>query len=47
MLPVSVPEIQRINLSSVVLILKALGINNLLEFDFIDNPGVHNLIVAL
>jgi pre-mRNA-splicing factor ATP-dependent RNA helicase DHX38/PRP16 len=32
----SVPEIQRTNLSNVVLLLKSLGIKNLLEFDFMD-----------
>jgi ATP-dependent RNA helicase DHX8/PRP22 len=34
MLPVSIPEIQRMNLSMVVLTLKAMGINDLLNFDF-------------
>ena len=33
-----VPEIQRTNLSNVVLLLKSLGVHNLLEFDFMDPP---------
>jgi len=32
----TVPEIQRTNLSNVVLLLKSLGIKNLLDFDFIN-----------
>ena len=35
MLPTSVPEIQRTNLSTTVLILKAMGINDLINFDLI------------
>lgn len=35
----SVPEIKRCNLSSVVLQLKALGIDNLIEFDFMEKPS--------
>lgn len=38
MLPTPVPEIQRTNLASTLLQLKAMGINNLLEFDFMDAP---------
>ncbi|KAJ2232654.1 hypothetical protein GGF40_000367 [Coemansia sp. RSA 1286] len=33
------PEILRTNLSSVVLMLKCIGINNLLDFDFMDPPS--------
>ncbi|KAI9504055.1 P-loop containing nucleoside triphosphate hydrolase protein [Coemansia spiralis] len=33
------PEILRANLSSVVLMLKCIGINNLIEFDFMDPPS--------
>ncbi len=40
MLPTSVPEIQRTNLSTTVLILKAMGINDLINFDFMDPPPV-------
>ena len=38
MLPDTVPEIQRTNLADTVLILKALGINDLLNFEFMDPP---------
>jgi ATP-dependent RNA helicase DHX8/PRP22 len=47
MLPMSVPEIQRVNLSNVVLNLKAMGINDLLSFDFMDAPPVQTLITSL
>lgn len=33
-----IPEIQRTNLGNVVLLLKSLGVENLLEFDFMDPP---------
>ena len=36
--PNTIPEIQRTNLSNVVLLLKSLGVTNLLNFDFIDPP---------
>lgn len=38
MLPTAVPEIQRTNLASTILSLKAMGINDLLSFDFMDPP---------
>ncbi|KAJ9621488.1 hypothetical protein H2203_006974 [Taxawa tesnikishii (nom. ined.)] len=41
------PEIQRTNLSSVVLLLKSLGINDLLNFDFLDPPSPDTLIKSL
>lgn len=41
------PEIQRTNLNSVVLLLKSLGINNLIEFDFMDPPPAETLIGAI
>lgn len=41
------PEIQRTNLNSVVLTLYALGITNLLEFEFMDPPPTETLIGAL
>ena len=47
MLPSSVPEIQRTNLGNVVLQLKAMGINDLLGFDFMDPPPVQTLIGAM
>jgi len=34
----TIPEIQRTNLSNVVLLLKSLGVENLLHFDFMDPP---------
>ena len=43
----NIPEIQRTNLSSVVLLLKSLGIDDLLHFDFIDPPPNEILIRAL
>lgn len=47
MLPTSVPEIQRTNLANTVLILKAMGINDLINFDFMDPPPVQTLIAAM
>lgn len=47
MLPTAVPEIQRTNLASTVLILKAMGINDLINFDFMDPPPVQTLVSAL
>ncbi|KAL9617841.1 MAG: hypothetical protein Q9160_007391 [Pyrenula sp. 1 TL-2023] len=41
------PEIQRINLNSALLLLKSLGINNLLDFDFMDPPPADHIIRAL
>ncbi|OEL20338.1 Pre-mRNA-splicing factor ATP-dependent RNA helicase DEAH1 [Dichanthelium oligosanthes] len=43
----TVPEIQRSNLASVVLSLKALGINDLVSFDFMDPPASEGLLKAL
>ena len=47
MLPTSVPEIQRQNLSHTILILKAMGINDLLHFDFMDPPPTNTMLTAL
>ncbi|OAX78187.1 hypothetical protein ACJ72_07508 [Emergomyces africanus] len=41
------PEIQRTNLNGVVLMLKSLGIDQLLDFDFMDPPPAETLIRAL
>ncbi|KAG5458840.1 MAG: hypothetical protein BJ554DRAFT_860, partial [Olpidium bornovanus] len=41
------PEIQRSNLGNVVLQLKALGINDLVAFDFMDPPPAETLMRAL
>lgn len=46
MLPTSVPEIQRTNLAMTVLTLKAMGINDLLGFDFMDPPPAATLVRA-
>jgi len=43
----SVPELQRSNLVSVLLQLKALGVDNLLRFDWMDPPPLRQLIKAL
>merc|ERR1719500_556447 len=42
-----VPEIQRVNLGNVVLMLKSLGINDLIKFDFLDPPPHETLVLAL
>ncbi|ORY38513.1 P-loop containing nucleoside triphosphate hydrolase protein [Rhizoclosmatium globosum] len=47
MLPNTVPEIQRQNLTNTVLTLKAMGINDLLNFGFMDPPPVNTLITAM
>ncbi|KAL0333767.1 UNVERIFIED_CONTAM: putative pre-splicing factor ATP-dependent RNA helicase DEAH5 [Sesamum angustifolium] len=43
MSPTTIPEIQRINLGMITLTMKAMGINDLLSFDFMDphHPGPH------
>ena len=41
------PEIQRTNLNSIVLLLKSLGINDLINFDFMDPPAPDMLIRSL
>jgi len=43
----TVPEIQRCNLGNVVLMLKSLGIDDLIHFDFMDPPPVETLMRAL
>lgn len=43
----TIPEIQRTNLGMVVLLLKSLGINDLIGFDFLDPPPGDTLIRAL
>ena len=47
MLPTSIPEIQRQNLSMTILMLKAMGINDLLHFDFMDPPPTNTMLTAL
>ena len=43
----TVPEIQRTNLGMVVLLLKSLGINDLIAFEFLDPPPGETLMRAL
>jgi HrpA-like RNA helicase len=40
----TIPEIQRTNLGMVVLMLKSLGINDVLNFDFLDKPPAETII---
>ncbi|KAK0641328.1 putative pre-mRNA splicing factor [Cercophora newfieldiana] len=47
MLPTTIPDIQRQNLSHTILMLKAMGINDLLRFDFMDPPPVNTMLTAL
>eukprot|EP00735_Rhodelphis_limneticus_P008596 TRINITY_DN216_c0_g1::TRINITY_DN216_c0_g1_i1::g.1602::m.1602 TRINITY_DN216_c0_g1::TRINITY_DN216_c0_g1_i1::g.1602 ORF type:complete len:1212 (-),score=306.99,sp/Q54F05/DHX8_DICDI/62.60/0.0,OB_NTP_bind/PF07717.11/8e-30,HA2/PF04408.18/4.1e-30,Helicase_C/PF00271.26/2.3e-11,S1/PF00575.18/1.9e-10,DEAD/PF00270.24/6.7e-07,AAA_22/PF13401.1/0.0002,T2SE/PF00437.15/0.00029,AAA_19/PF13245.1/0.003,DUF1308/PF07000.6/0.015,MIP-T3/PF10243.4/0.031,Flavi_DEAD/PF07652.9/0.042,AAA/PF00004.24/1.6,AAA/PF00004.24/1.3e+ len=47
MLSNSVPEIQRTNMGNTVLMLKALGINDLIHFDFMDPPPLPSLLSAM
>ncbi|XP_077216687.1 RNA helicase family protein isoform X2 [Tasmannia lanceolata] len=47
MLPNPVPEIQRTNLGNVVLLLKSLKIENLLDFDFMDPPPQDNILNSM
>lgn len=44
MMEETVPEIQRINLANTVLYLKALGIHDILGFDFLDPPSVDQIM---
>lgn len=47
MLPNPVPEIQRTNLGNVVLLLKSLNVENLLDFDFMDPPPQDNILNSM
>src|SRR5260370_6187236 len=47
MLPNSIPDIQRTNLAHTILMLKAMGINDLLSFDFMDPPPAQTMLTAL
>jgi pre-mRNA-splicing factor ATP-dependent RNA helicase DHX38/PRP16 len=47
MLPNAIPEIQRTNLGNVVLLLKSLGVKNLLEFQFLDPPPQDNILNSM
>lgn len=43
----TIPEIQRTNLSNTVLLLKSLGVKNILDFAFIDMPPIQTLLSSL
>ncbi|CAG8493973.1 14631_t:CDS:10, partial [Acaulospora colombiana] len=43
----TIPEIQRTNLAMVVLLLKSLGVKNLLDFDFMDPPPQDNILNSM
>ncbi|EIW71616.1 hypothetical protein TREMEDRAFT_67867 [Tremella mesenterica DSM 1558] len=45
--PNNIPEIQRTNLANTVLLLKTLGVRNLLEFDFMDPPPQENILNSM
>ncbi|KAH0734088.1 hypothetical protein KY285_009795 [Solanum tuberosum] len=47
MLQSPVPDIQRTNLGNVVLLLKSLKIQNLLDFDFMDSPPQDNILNSM
>jgi ATP-dependent RNA helicase DHX8/PRP22 len=47
MLFTSIPDVQRTNLAHTILMLKAMGINDLLSFDFMDPPPAQTMITAL
>eukprot|EP00397_Hematodinium_sp_SG-2012_P002527 GEMP01002534.1.p1 GENE.GEMP01002534.1~~GEMP01002534.1.p1 ORF type:complete len:1247 (+),score=319.69 GEMP01002534.1:21-3761(+) len=47
MFEMTIPEIQRTNLANVVLLLKSLGIKNLLDFDFMDPPPQETILNSL
>ncbi|SPO28883.1 probable PRP16 - RNA-dependent ATPase [Ustilago trichophora] len=43
----TIPEIQRTNLANTVLMLKSLGVTNLLEFDFMDPPPQDTILNSM
>ncbi|PLW30386.1 hypothetical protein PCASD_21279 [Puccinia coronata f. sp. avenae] len=45
--PNTIPEIQRTNLANTVLLLKSLGVKNLLEFNFMDPPPQENILNSM
>lgn len=47
MIPNTIPEIQRQNLSHTILMLKAMGIEDLINFEFMDPPSRNTLLAAL
>ena len=47
MLITTLPEIQRTNLANVVLLLKSLGVQDLLQFHFMDPPPQENMLNSM
>ena len=47
MLANAIPEIQRTNLSHVVLLIKSLGVDNMLQFDFLDPPPQETILSSM
>lgn len=47
LMPMTIPEIQRSNLANVVLLLKSLGVKNLLDFHFMDPPPHETITSSL
>ncbi|ESO13044.1 hypothetical protein HELRODRAFT_188082 [Helobdella robusta] len=47
LMTVTVPEIQRTNLANVVLLLKSLGVQDLLQFHFMDPPPEDNIMNSM
>lgn len=47
MLPNTIPEIQRQNLSRTILMLKAMGIKDPFAFEFMDPPPINTMVLAL
>lgn len=47
MLTATIPEIQRTNLANVVLLLKSLGVQELLLFHFMDPPPEDNMLNSM
>lgn len=47
LLVTNVPEIQRTNLANTVLLLKSLGVEDLLQFHFMDPPPQDNILNSL
>lgn len=45
--PMTIPEIQRTNLSNAILLLKSIGFNDVLSFEFMDRPPLDNFMHAL
>eukprot|EP01018_Ginkgo_biloba_P022698 Gb_16847 [translate_table: standard] len=47
MLPKLVPIIQRTNIGNVILLLKSMNLNNLMDFDFMDPPPQDNILNSM